>query len=236
MFLVALAGSYLRVVRNEYEDQVRAVEELRAKGFRVAFYPKNGGWLAPFVRKGAYRQVFELDFDGEHITAEIMDPLTRVFTLSGLGLTSGCTWDAGQLEKLSRLKHLRGIDFSDTNFGDADLEIISRLPGIDNLCLDGTKITDDGLRHLAKMPQLTSISLGRTSITDAGLAHLVRLPKLDWLSLADTPVSDAGLPALGRIATLKAVELAGTRCTEAGCRHLRQMLPYSTVVDREEPR
>ena len=96
---------------------------------------------------------------------------------------------------LARLKSLKHLDVSGSNFDDRGL---AALAGKDlfGLWLTDTKITDAGLRHLTGMPRLYNLWLRGTQVTDTGLEALHETKSLEWVIVNETPVTARGINAL----------------------------------------
>ena len=112
-----------------------------------------------------------LSADGQMTDAMLAD-LSRVETLTALGL-SGC----------------KGV----TDDGIAHL---ARLPALQHLDLSGTGITDAGLQVLRHLPRLRTISLAWTRVTDEGIGALADCHELEHVNLSATAAGDGALRAL----------------------------------------
>ena len=73
------------------------------------------------------------------------------------------------LPYVSRLRHLRGLDLSDTDITDAGIKELVALPSLKLLYIDGTAVTDACLNDLACIPSLELVSVHRTRVTEDGI-------------------------------------------------------------------
>ena len=176
-----------------------------------------------------------LSADGQMTDAMLAD-LSRVETLTALGL-SGCkgVTDDG-IAHLARLPRLQHLDLSGTGITDAGLQVLRHLPRLRTISLAWTRVTDEGIGALADCHELEHVNLSATATGDGALKALAGKRKLHHLMIA---LSDAGLPLLHELPVFKSwqgvdapVSLLGPKVlpnhlslrgsfTDRGMQHLR---------------
>jgi Leucine-rich repeat (LRR) protein len=157
-----------------------------------------------------------LAFSGTRLTDRGLAHLKGLTTLKGLLLVGDPSRDitSAGLVHLQGMRQLERLSLSGTSV--TNLEPLSRLSQLTGIDLDDTPIDDEGLAVIAGLPRLELLSLARTKVTDAGLAHLAGLKSLTNLDLSGTKVTDAGLVHLAGLKQLKSLDLSGTKVTPAG--------------------
>lgn len=133
-----------------------------------------------------------LSAEGQMTDAVLAD-VSRVQTITSLGL-SGCkeVTDEG-VRHLARLPSLRHLDLSGTGITDAGLQTLRDLPQLRTISLAGTRVTDEGIGALAHCDELEHVNLAATGAGDGALRVLAGKRKLHHLVIA---LTDAGLPLL----------------------------------------
>jgi hypothetical protein len=166
--LVAIACSWLAVMRQEQRKQGAAAEAIRRAVGTVRSEPT---WLGKLLRDDSLVTVIEVDLFWQSTTDNVLVHLQGLKQLQVLWLARTHVTDAG-------LVHLQG------------------LKQLQSLWLDNTHVTDAGLVHLQGLKQLRVLGLDSTHVTDAGLAHLQGLTQLQWLGLRNKQVTDTGVKKL----------------------------------------
>jgi hypothetical protein len=136
------------------------------------------------------------------MTDALLAEVSRVETLTALGL-SGCkaVTDEG-VRHLARLPALQHLDLSGTSITDAGLQVLRDLPRLRTLSLAWTRVTEEGIGALAHCHELERVNLfviprpgdpwpARTG--DAALEALAGKRQLRHLEIA---LTDGGLPLL----------------------------------------
>jgi hypothetical protein len=146
--LVAIACSWLAVMRQEQRKEYAAAEAIRKAGGAAM---SEQTWLGKLLRDNTLIRVSDVDLEGKPIADDVLmhfDGLSQLHSVQLIGIT-----DAG-------LAHLRGA---------------SRL---DNALLSGTEVTDAGMVHLQGLGNLKRLTFVNTSVTDQGVKKLQQaLPK-----------------------------------------------------------
>jgi len=102
------------------------------------------------------------------------------------------------------------------------------------ISLSGTRATDADLTPVTHFFNLKVLKLEKTQITDGGLAKLKGLAELRILDLSHTKITDAGLEHLKDMKQLGSLLLVGTSVTNEGFMKLRQALPNTEILLRED--
>ncbi|HLN29134.1 MAG TPA: hypothetical protein VK395_15400 [Gemmataceae bacterium] len=102
------------------------------------------------------------------------------------------------------------------------------------ISLSGSRATDADLIPVTHFSKLKVLKLDKTQITDSGLAKLKGLAELKNLDLSRTRITDAGLEHLKDMKQLEILSLAGTSVTNDGVKKLREALPKTDIVSREQ--
>src|SRR5262249_44912386 len=84
-------------------------------------------------------------------------------TVRWVSLASSPVNDA-QLERLTGLRGLRGLNLEATEVGDLGLRHVARLGSLEELNLSGSSVSDSGLQHLAPLKSLVSLRLENTYV------------------------------------------------------------------------
>ena len=166
-----------------------------------------------------------------------------------------------ELKRVSRLKHLRCLNLSDTFklvISENKLKVLSRIQTLRELVLVGcnfkassykhfsvflrlrgldlrdSNITDDGLEYIRDISTLQKLDLNNTLITDKGVVYLQELQNLVHLSLADTVLTDESVKALLKLINLRELDLRGTCITKSGVIQLKKLKKLKfLIVDSE---
>jgi hypothetical protein len=134
------------------------------------------------------------------MTDELLADLSRVETLTGLGL-SGCRelTDDG-LRHLANLPALQHLDLTGTNITDAGIEVLRSLPRLRTLKLSWTQVTDAGLSVLRYCHALERVNLAGSAAGDGALRALAGKPNLHHLVIA---ITDMTMPLLHELPVFK---------------------------------
>jgi len=140
-----------------------------------------------------------LSAEGQMTDAMLAD-VSRVETITALGLSGskGVT-DEGVLH-LARLPALEDLDLSGTSVTDTGLQVLRSLPRLRTISLASTRVTDEGVWALAHCEELEHVNLASTGAGDGGLRALAGKRKLHHLVIA---LTDAGLPLLHELPIFK---------------------------------
>jgi hypothetical protein len=164
------------------------------------------------------------------MTDAMLAELSRVETITALGL-SGCKGltDEG-LTPLARLPALKHLDLSGTNITDAGMQVFRHLPRLRTISLAWTRVTDAGAGALAHCRELEQVNLAATAAGDGALRALAGMRKLHRLAIA---LSDAGLPMLHELPVFKSWQGGEARLAMIGPKVLPNQLSLrGTFTDR----
>jgi hypothetical protein len=126
------------------------------------------------------------------------------------GLSAEGQMTDGLLAEVSRVETLTALGLSGCKaVTDEGVRHLARLPALQHLDLSGTSITDAGLQVLRDLPGLRTLSLGWTRVTEEGIGALAPCHELERVNLFVIPQSGDAWPARTGDAALKA--LAGKR-------------------------
>jgi len=178
------------------------------------------------------------------------------YRLEDFSFQTGSSQNAGSnarihaiMPHLSRLTHMKSLEFSLTGVNDADLlqmrslvelrelrlsleehfsdaalaRLLHELKSLETLGLEHSQVGDDGLAGIVGSNSLRDLDLLDTPITDAGLIHLTGLRQLRTLHLWRTKVTDAGMPRLAPLVQLRELGLGHTIITDSGLTNLAAM-------------
>ena len=122
------------------------------------------------------------------------------------------------LGKLNGLKHLKYVDFVQSDLRDFDVEKLTQNQSITWLRLDGNvALTDEAVRRVAsRLVRIEELFLMHTNITDESLVILAGCDRLFRLHLACTKVTDWGIHALSKCRSLEHLDLTKTSITSRG--------------------
>ncbi len=107
-----------------------------------------------------------------------------------------------------------------SDVGDEDLDPLTCLYRLEGLNASDARITDAGLARLRDLRNLKELDLPGNAITDAGVAHLRGLKHLERLNLSQTAITDAGFVHLAALQNLRQLDFGSTRATGAGMKYL----------------
>ena len=77
------------------------------------------------------------------------------------------------LQKLSELRNLRSLRFTNTLVSDEQMKYVTKHPGLEMLWLDNTPITDDGVEFLRHLHSLQGLYLKGSKVTPNGAKQLM---------------------------------------------------------------
>jgi hypothetical protein len=164
------------------------------------------------------------------MTDAMLAEVTRVETITALGL-SGCrgVTDEG-LRHLAKLPALQHLDLSGTGITDAGLQVVRQLPRLRTISLAWTRVTDAGIGALADCHDLEDVNLATAGVGDGALRALAGKPKLHRLVIQ---LTDAGLPLLHELPVFKTWQGAEAKLTLAGPKVLPNHLSlHGSFTDR----
>jgi hypothetical protein len=184
--------------------------------------------------------------NGEEWDAGITAPLGRLRGLRFLVL-EGARLDDPDLDTISRLEQLRGIELGRVRASPSGLGSLIRLSRLEHLVMKYGRLTPAHHRELARLPALRSLEVREARTTDADLAALDGATRLVTLVLRFAfhapEVTDAGAEALSKLSTLRALKLGSAnqylpRFGDRGARHLARLeklealwLPRTRMTD-----
>ena len=129
-----------------------------------------------------------------HLTNEFFGAIADLDEPIDIELDARGKLTGEHIEKLTRVKDLRGLKLSGT----------------------GSGITDDDLAPLARKSELELLQItGTVSLSDAMMDHLSGLKNLQSLSLHGDGITDEGLDKLPSLPHIKSIHIPGTQGTGA---------------------
>jgi hypothetical protein len=197
-------------------DALKAFTESRATGTRVAAKPvrlvtREGPeeWRTvassrewdTVIRLLATNPSPCLSAEGQMTDAVLAD-VSRVETITGLGLGGSKALTDEGVRHLARVPALKHLDLSGTAITDRGLEVLRDLPALETLSLAGTHVTDEGLAHLAHCHELRQVNLSWTRTGDGALRALAGKRHLHEFS-SGNGITDAGLLLLHELPVFK---------------------------------
>ncbi|MGB7344476.1 MAG: SUMF1/EgtB/PvdO family nonheme iron enzyme [Pirellulaceae bacterium] len=136
-------------------------------------------------RKGIVTVIINAD----HLTDEFFDAITALDEPVDIELNAQGKLTGEHIEKLTRVKDLRGLVLSGTGNGitDADIAPIASKTEIEQLQITGTVgLSDEMMGYLSGLTNLQTLSLHGDGITDAGLAKLPELANIRTIHISGT--------------------------------------------------
>jgi len=189
------------------------------------------GVLAEWIKNGADLGD-GVSIPSGHDGIFLVDSIAQNLTAPDPAVMEDLKKDHVVIRPLSKNGFVLELDFSHSDRARSDLKLSQLGPiAINVYALDfsRTNFSDADLGQLLPMKNLSRLLLSRTSITDAGLAALKHNVNLEQLNLYDTPITDAGLPALAALKSLKKVYLWQSKATPAGAKQLQEQVPGLVV-------
>lgn len=190
-----------------FTDSSLVGPRVAAKPIRIVRYEGPENWQ-PIASSREWDEIMRLlaahpeaalSAEGQ-MTDAMLEEVSRIESLTGLGL-SGCrhVTDDG-VRHLARLASLQHLDLSGTVITDRGLEVLRYLPELRTISLAGTRITDQGVGPLAGCQQLEHVNLAGTTAGDGALRALAGKRMLRHLVLN---LTDAGFPLLHELPVFK---------------------------------
>ena len=238
-FLLAITALavWLGVEVNRVRRQREAVEAILAAGGTVHYdyqtdpsrsftpdaEPAAPRWLRKLIGDDFFRDVVDVDLNRTRINDELLIRLNDLPKIKRLNLAYTSVSDAG-FERLSGLRHLRGVILGETRVTDRTLAHLAKhAPELTLLSVEGAGVTDAGLAEIARFERLQTLILFGADITDAGLRSLETLDELEMLWLSEAPITDRGLESVARLKKLKRLFLTGLQITDKGVKRLEEL-------------
>ena len=181
-----------RVIAVPESPNKRVVEHIQEMGGRVEIDESVQG--APIVSVG---------LAGPGITVKELEILHGQDRITRLSLYKTRIGDDG-LALVARLRNLRWLNLSNSEFSNAGIARIAESSSIEDLILYSTSVTDAGLRTLTRCPNLKSLNLRNTNVSNVGLIQLSDIQTLEELSLSFIPA----ISTLKNLASLKRLQLS----------------------------
>jgi Leucine-rich repeat (LRR) protein len=246
MALVAAAGSWFAIKRQQVERQRAAVRAIEGMGGNVEYDwqddartagksnadPPGPAWLRVWLGDDFFADVVFVAWPSRSEP----EPKNGIEALDDLPHVKAVLFHDGvlpesALESLGRLTKLEEVSFFSTGMSAAELNRLGQLTQLKKLYLANIEtMTDAALGHLTSLTQLTVLVLECTRVTDAGLEHLKALTQLQELYLGHTKVTDAGLKHLRSLKRLRLVVLQNTQVTDNGVKKLQEALPNCLIA------
>jgi Leucine-rich repeat (LRR) protein len=196
-------------------DALRAFTESAAAGTRAAAKPvrlvsHEGTEDQPIASSRDWDTVIRLlvTHPSAHLRAEgqmtdaVLDDVSRVETITGLGLDGSKALTDEGLRHLARLPALKHLDLSGTAITDRGLQVLRALPALETLSLAGTHVTDEGLAHLSHCHELRQVNLSWTRTGDGALRALAGKRHLHEFSSGNN-ITDDGILLLHELPVFK---------------------------------
>jgi hypothetical protein len=242
--LVALEHGFANWGELEaFAGSTKAGPRTTAKPLRLAVSQGTEDWLPmassrdwdEIIRLLASHPSAGLSAQGQ-MTDALLEEVSRVETITALGLSGSRGVTDEGVRHLARLPALKDLDLSGTSITDAGLQVLRSLRGLRTISLAWTRITDEGARLLAHCDELEHVNLASTDAGDGALRALAGKRKLHHLFIA---LTDAGFPLLHELPVFKSwhggeakLSLVGPKAlpnhvslrgsfTDVGMRHLQ---------------
>ena len=89
---------------------------------------------------------------------------------------------------LSKLKSVKEIDVSNTDFNDKDFTRLKNIKGLEELNLSETKVKNLNINALKSLKELKSINLSKTAVSDQAIKNLQYCPELEHVDIESTKI------------------------------------------------
>lgn len=180
---------------------------MAAKPVRLVVCEESENWLPiassrdwdEIIRLLAAHPSAGLSAEGQMTDAMLAD-VSRVETITALGLSGSKGVTDEGMRHLARLPALKDLDLSGTSVTDTGLQVLRSLPRLRTISLAWTRVTDEGVGALEHCEELEHVNLASTGAGDGGLRALAGKRKLHHLVIA---LTDAGLPLLHKLPVFK---------------------------------
>ena len=129
---------------------------------------------------------------------------------------------ARTLELLGKMRGLRMLALTATDFDEALIADLSKLSRLEGLHLASGTLRASGVAMLDGLRRLKFLNLRRTRIDDESLRCLAGMPRLSWLDCGETPITGDGLRWLANPLKLQVLMLDQTFVDDRVCDHLRK--------------
>ncbi len=152
----------------------------------------------------------------------------------------GLQLQPGDLQKLTKLRHLSGLRLGASNVSDDDLTLITGLP-LMRLELNDSDISDRGINNLGSLPNLEFLLLSNTSIGDSAVETICqRYKNIRELHLDGTQITDEATRYLPELTHLEVLNIESTMIGDVGAQRLegnqslRQLRRWNTRISLPE--
>jgi hypothetical protein len=162
--LVAIAGSWFAVKRQQVERQREAVKAIRELGGWEEYdyqHPQPDPLILPTKNAQPPGPAWLRSWLGDDFFAHV--------TVVCLNDTKA---EDAALACLNDVPHLQMLELTETQVTDAGLKQLQGLGRLQRLGLGQTQVTDAGLEHLKGLTRLESLGLIGTKVTDEGVKKL----------------------------------------------------------------
>lgn len=129
---------------------------------------------------------------------------------------SGTEFSDANLSQLGQFRQLEAVDLRDTEVTDAGMAILSNNSSVLSLALDGTAVGIDGLHALSRMRSLGNLTLSGAMINDEAMRVISEFPNLYALSCTNCKITDVGIQHLSNRRVWQVLTFYGTNITDAG--------------------
>ncbi|CAN5567375.1 hypothetical protein BH11CYA1_BH11CYA1_26950 [soil metagenome] len=135
-----------------------------------------------------------------------------------------CEIEDKDIENITGLTGLIGLQLDDTEIGDSSLKPISKLPNLNFLTLSSTQISGANLSQLSSLKKLKRLELGHNLIKKENLKELIKLPQIEKLGLQGCKISDSDLETIAKLDNLTVLMLLeNDQITDLGLKKLVSM-------------
>ena len=134
------------------------------------------------------------------MTDTLLADVTRVETITALGLSGSKALTDDGVRHLAKLPSLQHLDLSGTAITDAGLGVLRYLPHLRTLSLAWTRVTDAGMGALVHCHELEHVDIGSTGAGGEAVRALAGKPRLHHLVVS---LGDAEIPLLHELPMFK---------------------------------
>jgi hypothetical protein len=133
---------------------------------------------------------------------------------------SDTTLSSAELNRLSGLSHLQGLNLTRSQIKGTGLGLLAQCPKLSAINLSGCDVSDADIAELVSITSLKHLELRSVRLSGNAIRSYVAKMKLQILAIDDAAIVDQDLAALSSMNTLANIGLRGTGVTNAGIQNL----------------
>lgn len=198
-------------------------------------------WLIDCDAKDAWLQHLSklplnlMIIEGTDLTSDCLKHITKIKTLSTLGLARNPITDDG-LEQLYNLPLLQNINLGETDVTARGIKKVCRIENLETVGFMGVYTTGESLADLAKLKRLQILDFGQIPrVTPTQILHLKDLDSLWKVNFRRCDLTDDCVKALGMNHHVAQLEIDGNDLTDKSLTYIKDMKSVSLVRLQNNP-